>query len=163
MAGGAKASGGGRGGAAAEVDEAPASKLAGKKKLIAIIAVVVIAAAAAYFFVIAPKKAAAAEHKEPVPGEVVALESTSLNLAGGHYLRIGIALQMVEGGGHGASTGPDGSHAKDLIISTFSGKKIETLNNAKEREHLKEELKEKIAEAYHQEVMDIYFTEFVTQ
>lgn len=161
----AKAGRGGRTAAPEQADETTGGKTGKKKKLIAIVAVLAVVAAAAVYFFVLPKKASAAE-AAPKPGTVVALESTSLNLAGGHYLRIGIALQLTEegsAGGHGASDGPDGSQAKDLIIATFSGKKIETLNNAKEREALKQELAKKIGEAYHHDVMDIYFTEFVTQ
>lgn len=159
-AGGAKQAGGG--GASNE----PAEPVKGrnKKKLLIIgVVLALVAAGAVYFLVIAPKKANATP-PAPKPGTVAALESTSVNLANGHYLRIGVALQMTTAasGGHG-SDGPDGSKAKDLIISTFSGQKQETLANAGEREKLKSELREAIKKAYDDEVMDIYFTEFVTQ
>ena len=67
---------------------------------------------------------------------------------------------MVEGGGHGE---PDGSHALDLAISQFSGKSIAELADHKAREKAKEKLLHSVEEAYHHEVMDIYFTEFVMQ
>jgi flagellar FliL protein len=139
-----------------ETDEATAK--GGKKKLMLILAVVVLAAAgAAYFFLFSGSAAA----EGPVPGEVLALEPVAVNLSGGGYLKVGVALQFVEGGGgHGAS-GPDGSKATDLVISTFSQAQPADVTGA--REALKEALQAKIIEAYHGEVMEIYYTEYVTQ
>jgi len=131
----------------------------GKKKLILILVVVLLAAAgAAYFFLFAGSGEAAAD--EPVPGEVLALEPIAVNLAGGGYLKIGVTLQFVEGvGGEGGSV--DGSKATDLIISTFSQAKPADVNGA--REALKESLEKKIVEAYEDDVMAIYYNEYVTQ
>ncbi len=130
----------------------------GKKKLILILAVVLLAAAgAAYFFLLTPSDAAA---EEPVPGEVVALDPVAVNLAGGGYLKIGIALQLTEGVG-GEGGGPDGSKALDLIIGTFSQAQPADVTGA--RDALKEALEEKIVEAYDGDVMGIYYTEYVTQ
>ncbi|TFV83084.1 flagellar basal body-associated FliL family protein [Blastococcus sp. CT_GayMR16] len=140
---------------APETDEAPAK--GGKKKLLLILLVVILAAAgAAYFFLFS----GSAEAEEPVPGEVLALEPVAVNLAGGGYLKIGVALQLVEGVG-GEAGGPNGSKATDLIISTFSQAAPADVTGA--RDALKEALQEKIIEAYHDEVMGIYYTEYVTQ
>jgi flagellar FliL protein len=138
-----------------EIDEASAK--GGRKKLILIVAVVLLAAAgAAYFFLFT----GSAEAEEPVAGEVLVLDPVAVNLAGGGYLKVGVALQLVEGGGHG-STGPSGAKATDLVISTFSQAQPADITGA--REALKEALQEKIIEAYHGEVMGIYYTEYVTQ
>jgi flagellar FliL protein len=101
----------------------------------------------------------------PEPGEVAAFEPMSLNLADGHYLKIGIALQMVaaEGGGHGKKTEVDGSKAKDAAIDIFSGRTMAELSDPAVRDTLKEELFHRVDEAYHHEVLDVYFTEFVMQ
>ena len=140
----------------AETDED--SPKGGKKKLFLALAVVLLAAAgAAYFFLLAPSEAAA---EEPVPGEVVALDPVAVNLAGGGYLKIGIALQLTEGVG-GEGGGPDGSKAMDLVISTFSQAQPADVTGA--RDALKEALEEKIVEAYDGDVMGIYYTEYVTQ
>ena len=144
---------------APETDEASAK--GGKKKLMIIgLVVLLMAAGAAYFLLSASGEA---EAEEPVPGEVLALESVAVNLAGGGYLKVGVALQLVasEGGGHGAATGPSGAKATDLIISTFSQARPADVTGA--REALKEALEQKIIEAYHGEVMGIYYTEYVTQ
>jgi flagellar FliL protein len=133
-----------------------------KKKLIMILAVLLLAGAgAAYFFLFAGSGEAAAE--EPVPGEVLALDPIAVNLAGGGYLKIGVTLQFTEegsAGGHGGS-GPDGSKATDLIISTFSQAAPADVTGA--REALKVALEQKIIEAYHGDVMAIFYNEYVTQ
>ena len=134
----------------------------GKKKLLMIVGVLIVAAAgAAYFFLFSGSGEAEAE--EPVAGDVLALEPIAVNLAGGGYLKIGVTLQFTEEGsaaGHGGS-GPDGSKATDLIISTFSQAAPADVIGA--REALKVALEEKIIEAYHGDVMDIYYNEYVTQ
>jgi flagellar protein FliL len=137
----------------------------GKKKLLLIGLVALLAVAgAAYFFLFASSGEAEAE--EPVAGEVLPLEAVAVNLAGGGYLKVGIALQLTEaaaGGGHGGG-GVDGSHALDLVISTYSQAQPADVVGA--RDALKEALEQKIVEAYtedgHQMVMDVYLTEYVT-
>lgn len=145
---------------APETDE-ESGKGGGKKKLLIIgLVVLLVAAGAAYFFLFAGGEA---EAEEPVAGEVLALEPVAVNLAGGGYLKVGVALQLVESdaGGHGGSSGPSGAKATDLIISTFSQAQPADVTGA--RDALKEALEEKIIEAYHGEVLGIYYTEYVTQ
>ena len=143
-----------------ETDDAPAK--GGKKKLLLIGLVVLLAAAgAAYFFLFSGTGEAEAE--EPVAGEVLALEPIAVNLSGGGYLKIGVTLEFTEegsAGGEGGS-GPDGSKATDLIISTFSQADPADVTGA--REALKEALEAKIIEAYDADVMHIYYNEYVTQ
>jgi flagellar FliL protein len=143
---------------APDTDEA--TEKGGRKKLILIMLVVLLAAAgAAYFFLFS----GSAEAEEPVAGDVLVLEPLAVNLAGGGYLKIGVTLQFTEegsAGGHGGS-GPDGSKATDLIISTFSQAAPADVTGA--REALKEALQEKIIEAYEGDVMEIYYNEYVTQ
>jgi flagellar protein FliL len=150
-------------------DETPADDEVaggGRKKLLVVGLVAVLAlAGAAYFFLFAGSGEASAE--EPVAGEVLPLESIAVNLAGGGYLKVGIALQLTEaaaGGGHGGG-GVDGSKALDLVISTYSQAQPGDVVGA--RDALKEALEQKIVEAYtedgHEMVMDVYLTEYVTQ
>lgn len=139
--------------AAPPTDETPAK--GGKKKLIIIVVVVLaLVGAAVYFFVLR----APAEPEEPVPGEVLTLDAIQVNLTDGHYLRLGLALQLSEEA-HEA----DGSKALDASIGLFTGLPIEELSNPKERLKLKKELEKELKEAYHGDVMEVYFTEFVTQ
>lgn len=139
---------------APETDEAEAK--GGKKKLMLMLLVVILAAAgAAYFFLFS----GSAEAEAPVPGEVVILDPVAVNLAGGGYLKIGVALQLTEGVvAEGAGFG---TKATDLTISTFSQAAPADVTSA--RDALKEALQEKIIEAYEGEVLKIYYTEYVTQ
>lgn len=131
-------------------------KKGGKKKLIMIIAAVLVVAGAAYWFLLKPSGNA---EEGPKPGLIVPLESTQINLASGHYLKIGIALQLVEG----APEEIDGSKALDATIDLFSGLTVEEVATAKDRRALKEELATTLEKSYEEEVMGVYFTEFVTQ
>lgn len=125
----------------------------GKKKLLLILLVVVLAAAGAYYFLLAPGGS-----KAPKPGEVAPLDSIQINLAEGHYLRLGIALQLTD-----SATEVDGSKALDAAIEVFSGRSIGDVDDGKTREKLRDQLEGKLEERYPDEVMDVYFTEYVTQ
>ena len=57
----------------------------------------------------------------------------------------------------------DGSKALDAAIELFSGREITEVNDAKERLKLKEELVKELDDLYEGEVMDVYFTQFVSQ
>lgn len=136
----------------ADADAPPEKK---SKKLLLVVAVLVLAVAgAAWWFMIRP----AGADEAPVPGEVLALEPIQINLEGGHYLKIGIALQAVEGAHE-----IEGSKALDATIELFSGRPMGELADSKKRHRLKEELAEELDHRYHGEVMEVYFTDFVTQ
>ncbi len=152
---------------AAPVDEAPGKK--GKKKLIAVLLVVVlVAAGAGYWFVLKPKAAtpdgataaqSAPAEPEQKPGTVLAIDSISINLAGGHYLRLGLALQLTAD----VKEDPDTARALDLAIALFSQQPLEEVSDEAKREALKAELLGELKDAYEGEVMGVYFTDFVTQ
>ena len=136
-----------------DTDEAPAK--GGKKKLIIILLVVLLAAGGgAYFFLFAGSAKAAA----PVAGEVLKLDTITVNLAGGGFLRVGVALQLVEGVDVKLV---DGAKAEDIIISKFSQAQPSDVTGA--REALKKSLEQKIVAAYDGNVMGIYYSEYVTQ
>ncbi|MDN4173550.1 flagellar basal body-associated FliL family protein [Nocardioides sp. SOB77] len=137
--------------APAAAEEEPAG--GGRKKLVLLLVLVLVAGAAAYWFLLRPGSDA-----EPVPGEVLVMEPVQVNLADGHYLSVGIALQLVEGAAHA-----DGSKALDATIDLFSGREPDELVRARNRNALKEELMEELDHRYHGEVLDVYFTQFVTQ
>lgn len=139
---------------ATKPEAATEEKKGGKKKLIIIVVLVAVLGGAGYWFFLKPS----GEKPEPVAGEVVALDPIQVNLAEGHYLSVGIALQLTEGA-HEA----DGSKALDAVIDLYSGMEIEELVKPKTRTELKAELKHHLEELYHEEVMDVYLTQFVTQ
>jgi flagellar FliL protein len=143
-------------------DEAPKG---GKKKLLIIGLVAVLAlGAAAYFFVFSGGGAEA----EPAPeaGSVVlTVDPVAINLAGGSYLKLGMALQFSldydeNAGGHEGGD-PDGAKALDIAIAQFSGAALTDVQT--NREALKAALQDAIVKAYHGDVYSIYYTEYVTQ
>ena len=143
---------------APETDEAPKK---GKKKLLLVVLVLLLAAGgAAYFFLFSGNAKAAA----PVSsGTFLPLEAVAVNLAGGGYLKVGVALELTTDGASGEKL--DGSKATDLIISTFSQAAPADVTGA--RDALKEALQQKIIKAYTEDgkelVMGIYYTQYVTQ
>ncbi len=138
--------------AAAPADEAAGG---GKKKLVMILVLVLVVAGAGYWFFLKPTPAGAAE---PEPGEVVRLDPIQVNLSGGHYLKIGVALQLTASA-HEA----DGAKALDAVIGAFSGKNMDSLTRPDNREKLKGHLEKELEHLYHGDVMGVYFTDFVTQ
>ncbi len=144
--------------------ETPARAKGRKKKLIVVFVVLLALGGGGYFMFLKPKAAADAHAAPQEPGAVVKMEPITMNLADGHYLKLGMALQFAvsDGGGHGGSD-PDGSHALDIAISHFSNREVAELSSGTAREKAKKELVKKVRKAYHDEVMDIYFTEFVMQ
>jgi flagellar FliL protein len=138
----------------------------GKKKLILmVLPVLLLVGALAYFFVLKPAPtpqeaaAAAAEAAKPSPGVVVPLDAITVNLAAGHYLKLGMTLQATSD----VKEAPSGAKALDAAISLYSGMTIDEIADAKGREKSKKELIEKVSELYEKEIYDIYFTTFVYQ
>ena len=127
----------------------------GRKKLVMVLVVVLLAGAAAYWFLLRPAPAGA---DEPAPGEVVRLDPIQVNLSGGHYLKIGVALQLTADA-HEA----DGAMALDATIDTFSGRSMDSLTRPESRLKLKAKLEKELEHRYHGDVMGVYFTDFVTQ
>lgn len=145
---------------AAPPEEKAAAPKKSKKKLIIIIAVVLLLGGGGYWFVLKPK---GAEDGPPEPGTVVPLDHVQINLAEGHYLRLGLSLQLTAdagGEGHGEF---DGSRALDAAIDVFSGRSVAEVAKEGQRAKLKQELVHLLEERYHGDVMDVYFTEFVTE
>jgi flagellar FliL protein len=149
---------------AAEPDAEQTAAGGGKKKKILIIVVALVVLGGAWFMLMGPGSGKGeAEAAEPVPGEVVALEPITMNLADGRLLKVGLALQLPlesAGGGHGEL---NGSVALDEAISFLGEHTYAQLAVPEGRQKAKAELSKRVYERYHHEVLEVYFTEFVMQ
>jgi flagellar FliL protein len=148
-------------------EDASAEKPKKSKKMlmIIVIALVVLGGGGAGAFFVLTGDSAEAKAKEPVKGAVVTMDNAlTINLADGHYLKLGFALQATEEAGEEEI---DLSEAIDLAIDEYTGMEVGELETEKGREAAKQELLEKIEKVYNVEdkhiIMDIYFTQFVTQ
>ena len=150
-----------------EKEAAPAEAPKKSKKMLMIIVIALVllgGGGAGAFFMLSPGEAAAAEEK-PVKGAVVAMDSAlTINLADGHYLKLAFTLQATEEAGE---IEIDNAEAIDLAIDEYTGMEIAELETEKGRQAAKAELLEKIEKVYNVDdkhvIMDIYFTQFVTQ
>ena len=130
-----------------------------KKKLMIIIIAIVVALAGGggAYLMLSPSEVAA--EPPPEPGMVIPLEAITINLSDGHYLKLKLSLQATAD----VKEELDGSKALDIAIEEFSNRPMAELFSNEERLRAKADLKEKLAEAYEGEVMDVYFTNFVIQ
>ena len=97
----------------------------------------------------------------PAGGDVVALDATTLNLAGGHYLKIAISVQLVQG--KASATDFTTSKAAEATIDEFSDRTVASLSSNPARKRLTADLLTKLKAAYPGEVFDVFLTQFVTQ
>jgi flagellar FliL protein len=137
-----------------------------KKKLMIIViaAVVLLGGGGGAFFMMKGSKASAAV-KVPVKGIVVPMtDALTINLSDGHYLKLAFTIQETADAGAEAI---DNSEAIDLAIGQYTGVDIANLELAKGRDASKATLLASIEKAYNEKdkqiVMDIYYTQFVTQ
>jgi flagellar protein FliL len=144
--------------------EAEGEQKKSKKKLIIILVAVLLVAGGGGYFMFG-RGGGTKEPPKPVKGEVVPLDAITINLAGGHFLKLGIALQATAA----VKEPPDGSEALDIAIEIFSNHTVAELNSTEGREKFKKELVKEVVAAYQdpktkvQEIMDVYFTSFVMQ
>jgi len=129
--------------------------------IIAAVVVLLGGGAGAFFMLKGSSKAEAA----PKKGVVTAIDSAiTINLTDGHYLKLGFSLQQTADSG---ATSVDTSEALNLAIDEYTGKTVVELSTEKGRNAAKADLLTQLVKAYTvdgtKEVMDIYFTSFVTQ
>lgn len=142
-----------------KTDEAEGTKSGKKKKLLFIVGplVLVIVLAAVYFLFLKGGSSTPAKVVHN-PGPVVTIDPITINLAGGHFLKLGMALQPEAG-----ATEVSGAKALDAAIELFSGKTITELSSKDGRDKAKAKLVAEVYELYEKQVYDVYFTEFVYQ
>lgn len=122
------------------------AKKGGKGKLIIMVLplLILVGAAVWFFFLRSTDDGAPKALPAPLPGAVVALDPITINLAGSHFLKLGMALQPTAD----AHEAPDGSKALDLAIAQFSGDTIESLSTEEGRQEAKKELIARVQLAY---------------
>ena len=141
---------------------AEAPKKSNKMLIIIIAAVVLLGGGGGAFFMM---KGGSKAEAAPKKGIVTPIDSAiTINLDGGHYLKLGFSLQQTADSG---STAVDTSEALNVAIDEYTGKTVAELSTDKGREEAKADFLKQVVKAYtvdkKQEVMDIYFTSFVTQ
>jgi flagellar protein FliL len=135
-----------------EEKEATEAKGGGKKKLIImVVPVLLLLAGAGWWFFLKPDSSdGPVVLPEPAPGAVVKLDPITVNLAAGHFLKFGLALQPIA-----AAHELDGAKALDLAISEFSQMTVDELSTAEGRNKAKEELLARIKLTYLPEGTDV--------
>jgi flagellar FliL protein len=150
---GAAKGGSGEAGKAGKVKK----KRSKKVKIAVLVVVLLVLGALAKFTVLA--SSASVKDAKPVPGPVLQMTDMTLNLAGGHYLRIKLALQTVKGTNEELDT----SEAAQAVIEQFSDRTTAELTGEAARLKAKKELLGKLEKIYPKQIMDVIYTEFFTQ
>lgn len=152
---------------AAEQDETAPPK---SKKKLAVLGFALVAALVGGYVTVsgggeADAAQEAAEPEAPVEGAVVTLEPITLNLADGRFLKVGLALQLVEGVASPAPADVAGfaAPALDDSISLLGALSYADLVAPGGRDAAKQALTERISARYEGDVMSVYFTELVMQ
>ena len=140
------------GGAAGET-KAKKPKL---KKLIVLVLLLAVIGGAAWFFLL---RGGSSAPKQPEKGAVMAVDPININLADGHYLKLGFALQLSKG----AKADLDPSQALAIAIDQLTGQSMDRLSRTEERRKAVETLTKSIEKAYDEEVIGLYPTTMVMQ
>ena len=143
-----------------ETDAAPAKKASflKSKKGIVVLLVLLVAAGGAYKFLLAP--APATKPAKPTGGVFVALTPTTLNLQADHYLKVGVAVQLVAG-----AIAPTDfkNHANQILISDFSNRTVASLSSNAGRATVMAQMEKDLKAAYAGDIYALFLTQFVTQ
>ena len=155
---------------ATEAATAAAAKKGGRKRLVLALPVLLVVAAAGWMF-LKPSPAANATEKVE-PGPVVQLDPITLNLSDGHYLKLGLALQLTKKAGEEAASHAsegaaaplvDGAPALDAAISVLGDRSYAQLLAPGGRAKAKAAAQALIEKRYEGKVMEVYLTQFVMQ
>jgi flagellar protein FliL len=147
---------GGKSGADAVADKPKKSK---KMKLLVLIALIVVGGGIGAKFTVLAPAAKASEPAKPAPGPVVTMDELTLNLDGGHFLRLKLSIETTKG----TSAELELTEGVQAVIDEFSNRSVASLTGQKAREKAKEDLVKKLQKIYPKKVLDVYYTEFVMQ
>jgi flagellar basal body-associated protein FliL len=141
----------------------------GRKKLILIIVGVLVVAGLAYKMVLAPKS----ESKEKVEGTVYVMpKEFLLNLAGGRYAKVTVALVLAPGQstGAGAATPPEGFGTleqeplvRQIVTDNLTGVPAAELTSRRQRHHLQMRIRKEVDKTTDVKTKGIVFTDLVVQ
>jgi flagellar FliL protein len=141
-------------------------KKGGPKKIVMIVVALAVVGVGAKMTVLKspPAEAGAATTTTVLGGDLVAVEPMSVNLADGHYLKVGVAIELVEGGDakYFEKAGKP-NKVRDLIITTAATRTMADLATAEGKEKFRTELDKGSEKLYKDEYHGIYLTEFVMQ
>jgi flagellar basal body-associated protein FliL len=140
-----------------------------KKLIIVAIGVLVVAAGLAYKMVLAPKS----ESKVKVEGTVYVMpKEFLLNLAGGRYAKVTVALVLAPGQstGEGAAAPPEGFGTleqeplvRQIVTDNLTGVPAADLTSRKARHHLQSEIRKEVDKTTDVKTKGIVFTDLVVQ
>lgn len=145
--------------------KAKKGKGGGKSNLVPAIVLAVGIAAGGYFMGGSGGETASGETTPTTQpaGEIITMDPISVNLADGHFLKVGMGVQLSESAN--AEEFPKGPMAKvkDMLIDELAGGDMATLSTKDGKEEVKKELTKRAEKEFEGEVLGFYFTDFVMQ
>jgi flagellar FliL protein len=140
-----------------------------RKKLILIAVGVLVVAGLAYKMVLAPKS----ESKVKVEGSVYVMpKEFLLNLAGGRYAKVTVALVLAPGQstGEGAAPPPEGFGTleqeplvRQIVTDNLTGVPAGTLTSRGQRHHIQVRIRKEVDKTTDVKVKGVVFTDLVVQ
>ena len=139
-----------------DVKDAKAAKGAKKKKLIILVVLLLVVGGAAYKILMPPPKPG-----PPKAGDSVVLGPLTLNLTDGHYLQVGVTIDLVQGKvtKEKFETAP----ATQAVIDEFSNRTVASLSSRAARTKSLAELVTEMKKEYPGKVFNAHLTLFVMQ
>ena len=148
-----------------------------RKKLVAVVAVALVALGGGYKFGFAKE---AKPKPSKIHGEVYVLGKDFLvNLADGHYAKLGVAIVVdhgasapAGGGGHGAASPkppegygplPQEAAVRDIVTDTLTDVEQDELTNGRGRTELKERILKRVKQATDVPIHEVLFTDVSVQ
>jgi flagellar FliL protein len=141
----------------------------GRKKVILIAVAVLVVAGLAYKMVLAPKS----ESKVKVEGTVYVMpKEFLLNLAGGRYAKVTVALVLAPGQSTGSAEAapPEGFGTleqeplvRQIVTDTLTGVPAAELTSRKDRHHFQEQIRKEVDKTTDVKTKGIVFTDLVVQ
>ena len=136
--------------------DAKAAKGSKKKKLIILVVLLLVVGGAAYKILMPPPKPG-----PPKAGDSVVLGPLTLNLTDGHYLQVGVSIDLVQG--KATKDKFETAPATQAVIDEFSNRTVASLSSRAARTKSLAELVTEMKKEYPGEVFNAHLTLFVMQ